>query len=402
MVEKDLAIGGVVVHHQNPQPGQIAARRERFVGLLGKHLDGDLEPESRSLPLRALEADLALHQIHQLTADREPEPGPAEAACQRAIGLGERIEDLFLVARRNADAGVRHGEQEHAALAPVFAARILLPVHAEQHLALLGELDRVADQVHQDLSEPDHVGPDRSGYVVVDEARQLETLALCLLGEEVGDVLDRFAQVERARLELELARLRPREVEDVADQAQQDSRRLVGGLGESPLSRGQLGFEKKLGHAEHAVHRRADLVAHVRQELGLGAVRLLGLPGQLDGLLGPLLQLECPLLDLGFEGPLVVLDLVAVVPQTLEHDLQGVRELAHFVPVDVSTRWSKLPSAMSRVSTARLRMGCVKRRETRNAAAEANRARAEPNAIAWYEKPASSSRERSSPMPSCR
>ena len=41
----------------------------------------------------ALEADLALHQIHQLTADRESEAGPTEAARQRAVRLCEHLED---------------------------------------------------------------------------------------------------------------------------------------------------------------------------------------------------------------------------------------------------------------------------------------------------------------------
>ena len=35
---------------------------------------------------------------------------------------------------------------------------------------------------------------------------------------------------------------------------------------------GEPGVEHQFDHAEHAVHRRADLVAHVGEELGLGAV----------------------------------------------------------------------------------------------------------------------------------
>ena len=37
---------------------------------------------------------------------------------------------------------------------------------------------------------------------------------------------------------------------------------------------GQLGVERQLGHADDAVHRRADLVAHVGQELALRAAAL--------------------------------------------------------------------------------------------------------------------------------
>ena len=39
----------------------------------------------------------------------------------------------------------------------------------------------------------------------------------------------------------------------------------------------ELGPGQQLGHAEHAVHRRADLVAHIGEEFGLGAVGGFGL-----------------------------------------------------------------------------------------------------------------------------
>ena len=62
-----------------------------------------------------------------------------------------------------------------------------------------------------------------------------------------------------------------------------------------PLLGGQLGVQGQLGHAEDAVHGRADLVAHVGQELALGAV------GGLGGLLALAQRLVDPL-ELG-HGP---------------------------------------------------------------------------------------------------
>src|SRR5690606_40707531 len=50
--------------------------------------------------------------------------------------------------------------------------------------------------------------------------------------------------------------------------------------------------QEQLGHAEHAVHGRSDLVAHVREELGFGLAGSLGLLGQGERLLGRLLQLD--------------------------------------------------------------------------------------------------------------
>ena len=43
----------------------------------------------------------------------------------------------------------------------------------------------------------------------------------------------------------------------------------------------QVGVEQQAAHADHGVHRRADLVAHRRQERALGGVGLLGEAGLL-------------------------------------------------------------------------------------------------------------------------
>ena len=41
---------------------------------------------------------------------------------------------------------------------------------------------------------------------------------------------------------------------------------------EVALLGGEVGVERQVGHADDAVHRRANLVAHVGEELALGAV----------------------------------------------------------------------------------------------------------------------------------
>jgi hypothetical protein len=61
------------------------------------------------------------------------------------------------------------------------------------------------------------------------------------------------------------------EIEDVVDQRQQ---RLAAGahdLGVLALFRRHLRVEQETGHADHAVERRADFVAHRRQKVALGA-----------------------------------------------------------------------------------------------------------------------------------
>ena len=78
-------------------------------------------------------------------------------------------------------------------------------------------------------------------------------------------------------LELELPGLDLGEIEDVVDDRRAATRPTLRSVSSVlALLGGQLGVEQQLGHADDAVHRRPDLVAHVRQELALGRVGLLG------------------------------------------------------------------------------------------------------------------------------
>ena len=57
------------------------------------------------------------------------------------------------------------------------------------------------------------------------------------------------------------------EVEDAVDHAQQRVGRKLHSLQIVPLFACQLGFERKIRHTDDAVQGRANLVAHIRQEL---------------------------------------------------------------------------------------------------------------------------------------
>ena len=91
-------------------------------------------------------------------------------------------------------------------------------------------------------------------------------------------------------LEAQLAGLDLREVENVVDDGEQRVGRALDGRGEAALARIELGIEQQLGHAEHAVHRRADLVRHAREEFALGAARGLGDAAGLDAVVHGLAQ----------------------------------------------------------------------------------------------------------------
>ena len=110
---------------------------------------------------------------------------------------------------------------------------------------------------------------ERVRHVVPDQAQELEPLGVRGLGEGAEHLAHGAPQVEVDLLEVDAAGLDLREVEDVVDDLEQRPPRLVDHLGVLALLGGERRVEQQAGHADDAVHRRADLVAHVGHELRL-------------------------------------------------------------------------------------------------------------------------------------
>ncbi len=157
------------------------------------------------------------------------------------------------------------------------------------------------------------------------EGRQIQTLVLRARRRGSGHVVDQLAQIEIRGAQLDLAGLDLREIENVVDDLEERVRGAVGGVRQPPLGRGELRVPDQVDHSQHAVHRCADLVTHVGEELGLGAARLLRGVSQPHGPVGRLLELQRSLLDLLLQGALVILDLG---PRLAESDHHPAERLA--------------------------------------------------------------------------
>ena len=88
--------------------------------------------------------------------------------------------------------------------------------------------------------------------------------------------LHAIAQVEGLRLDVHAPGFDLREVEDVVDDGQQRVAAVADGGRVVALLVVERRVEQQPAHADDRVHRRADLVAHGRQEGALGFVGGLG------------------------------------------------------------------------------------------------------------------------------
>ena len=212
---EDLPRRGVVIHHQHAQVreplGDNLAR-----ALRGADLQPDREEEGAAHPGLAFEPDAPAHQLDQPPADGQPQPGAAVLAGRGRVGLHEWLEELGRLLAGHADAGVAHRELELHLLARAFEQFDVQP-----DLAALGELDRVVDEVREDLAKAERVAQQMLGNRRRDMGQELQPLVVRLLGGKRRDRADHLVEPEIGRLHVELARLDLGEVQDVVDDAQQ-------------------------------------------------------------------------------------------------------------------------------------------------------------------------------------
>ncbi len=272
----DLAIYGVIFGQKDAEPLVRQSRgdwlffhfnRSRGLG----DLQRGAERERRSLSRSRFAADLAAHHLRQGPDDGQAQARAAELAGDGAVALFEPAEQPGADLLREAGSGI---PDRHLQGGPAVARGRGAGV--DEHLPLVRELDRIADQVGDDLADAQGIADQPVHLAGVDDHLEVQALATRRRLEQVGRGADRFAQAERLGLELQLAGLRLGQVQHVAE----DRRQRFAGGDDHPdnlaLLRRQVHGRQGVGQAEHAVQGRADLVAHVGEELALGDVGRFG------------------------------------------------------------------------------------------------------------------------------
>ncbi len=123
---------------------------------------GQFEGEDRALADLAGHLERAAHGLHQALADGQAQARAAKLSGRGLVGLGEGAEQAIDLVRRDADAGVMHGDAQ-----AVLARRR----HLHHHPADLRELDGVVDQGAHHLAQAHGVARDQRRRRRVDVGR---------------------------------------------------------------------------------------------------------------------------------------------------------------------------------------------------------------------------------------
>ncbi|MGB0127277.1 MAG: hypothetical protein WBP72_06525, partial [Rhodocyclaceae bacterium] len=142
----------------------------------------------------------------------------------------------------------------------------------QDDIAALSEFDGVAEEVHQDLAQPNWVASHTRGQLRSNPSQEFQALCLRTLGNHLAHFIDQIAQDEIDFVEFQLARFDLGEIEYLVEGGQQRLGRALGHLAIAALLVVQVRFQHQRHHPEHPVHRRADLVTHVGEKLGFGHV----------------------------------------------------------------------------------------------------------------------------------
>jgi len=142
----------------------------------------------------------------------------------------------------------------------------------ERDGAGIGELDGVGDEIADDLADAGEIPDDGGGNGVIDPAGERELLLRGDRFEEAQDIVDGAAEIERALFDFEGVGFDLGEVEEIVEQAEEGFAAGENGDDVVALSGIEVGAFEQAGEAEHAVHGRANLVAHGGEEFRFGLV----------------------------------------------------------------------------------------------------------------------------------
>src|SRR5215218_9178168 len=229
------------------------------------------EPERGAYARLAPHAYVSPHYQHQLPADGQTETRAPVATGGGGVCLGKGFEEPGALLFGHAYARIPDLETDRSRIRGV-----LDKLGPQGHLPLLSELDRVAEDVGEDLPQTEGIAAHSARRAWLDEADQFQALLVGVSCEQGGDLFDLPPQLEVYGLQAQAARLYLGEVQDVVEDGEQSLARVVDRLRVLALLLVEVGVQKEVCHADNAVHGRPYLVAHVGQELALCPVGLLG------------------------------------------------------------------------------------------------------------------------------
>ena len=197
----------------------------------------------RPYPFFADELQIAVQQQGQRPADRQAEARASEAPGDRGIGLGKAGENMVHLVGRNARPGISDDNTKPPIRQPGI----------QPDMTGLSEFGRIADNVREYLSQPGFIPHDRRSDLGRDLAGNFDIRIRPRRRDQVHDILDHLANVERPPFDLQPSGIDLGKVENVVDDFEQCPAGRRNPLHISQLVIGQRRRLENIGEAHDSV-----------------------------------------------------------------------------------------------------------------------------------------------------
>ena len=238
--------------------GFVIAERFPFANNL---LDG--ERKRRAFAVNACDVQRTAHHLKQTFRYVHAEPGTFDVAVAlllNALKFGEKFLNIFGL---DSDARVLDGNVQQDGVG--FVGNFFIG-DAERDGAFFRVLDRVRQNVRDDLLDTNFVAAQEFGRILVEGKRKRQIFVVRLNANHVNQVVEQGRYVIVDGDNFHFARLNLAEVEDIVDETEQGTARRAHAFGVGKNVR-VVGFaQNHFVQAEDGINRRANFVAHVRQE----------------------------------------------------------------------------------------------------------------------------------------
>ncbi len=181
----------MVVNHQDPRLREVGPQGCRRLRPGSPESHGQGNSEDRAVAHFTGKTDLSLHHLDKLPDNGQTEARSAKTAGGGIIGLGKGLENALLRLLVDTDAGIGHLDlQLHRLI------RCLLSPQPHNHLAAFGELDRIAEQIQQDLPQPPGIPHQAPGEIGGDMADQFHPLCRGFGRQQLHGLFHRGPRIE--------------------------------------------------------------------------------------------------------------------------------------------------------------------------------------------------------------
>jgi len=199
--------------------------------------------------------DIAAHGARQLLDRRQPEPGAAEARCNRNIGLRKWPEQALDLGEREADPAVGDLECDGD-----LAFRAAQGRDLKGDTPLFGEFYGIVDQVLHRRAQADRIADGECRQLFGNNDRRLQALGRRATGQRIAGVADERAQVEEVLPHLEPRAAAARRIDEQRRKARQMFCAGLDGVDPAPFALVEIGGREQIADRQNARQRRADLV----------------------------------------------------------------------------------------------------------------------------------------------